>query len=300
VAASGQATAEAEAKFTPTPVPTYVYNRPEQLKNAEMVSVPGGTFAQSDGKVSFKHTLSAYKIGKYAVTYELWYVVKIWAEKNGYKFQMDGMERDYGQKEVPTRDSDSPVRGVSWRDAIVWCNAYSQMMKLKPVYCSDARFKDPIKSSVFGDNASSDNQAPGSFDNPYVDWSAAGYRLPTEGEWLYAVSYIDGKKWLDPNAQSNDANGLGFVYRSGIISEFMWDRFGDYPSSAEASAGKPGIEIKDYRGPETGGPKVLHGGIDPESAVNPNTYKAVSIGCRISQYPLVCSILNGFRVAQKK
>jgi formylglycine-generating enzyme required for sulfatase activity len=295
-------TAVAVSSFTPTIVPTYVYKKPEQLKNTEMLSMAGGFFVQSDGKASFNNTLSPFKIGKYMVTYELWYVVKIWAEKNGYKFDMDGAQTRFETRELPTKDSVNPVMGISRRDAIVWCNAYSQMTGLKPLYCSDAEFKNPIKSSEPGNYPSSENKNKGGFDNPYVNWSANGYRLPTEGEWLYAATYIDGVKWLDAAELKNDGNKSGFVYNPGKFTEWLWDFYAEYPASAEASAGKPIADLKDYRGPEpadspAGSPNVLHGGITEKSISNPNMF-VVSIGYRIREYPLQSDIRNGFRTAK--
>ena len=42
----------------------------------DMVSITGGTYSQTDGTTSFSHTISAFQMGKYEVTYELWYTVK--------------------------------------------------------------------------------------------------------------------------------------------------------------------------------------------------------------------------------
>jgi hypothetical protein len=303
VAISAEKTAVVETKtaivvdsYTPTPVPAYVYKKPEQLKNAEMISLKGGTFTQSDGTSSFNHTLSPYKIGKNPVTYELWYVVRAWAAKNGYKFNIEGRAQGdrFRDKILPDKDSPLPVIGISRRDAIVWCNAYSQMTKLKPVYCSDPEYKNPIKSSEFGNFPSSENKAKGGFDYPYADWTADGYRLPTEGEWLYAATYIDGTKWLDPNALSNDSNKSGFVYNSGRLTELLWDFYAEYPAGG----------MKDYRGVEpadtpAGSPNVLHGGMTEKSITDPNMF-AVSIGYRIREYPLQCDLRNGFRVARSR
>ncbi|HRU39841.1 MAG TPA: SUMF1/EgtB/PvdO family nonheme iron enzyme, partial [Candidatus Goldiibacteriota bacterium] len=197
-------------------------------------------------------------------------------------------------KVLPDKDSPLPVIGMTRRDAIIWCNAYSEMMKLKPVYCSDPEFKNPIKSAEPGEFHSTENKAKGGFDNPYVNWAGNGYRLPTEAEWLYAVSYIDGKKWLDPAVLGNDANGLGFVYVPGRITEWLWDFYAEYPKPA----------MKDYRGPDpdgspAGSPNVLHGGYTEKSVVDPNTFN-VSAGYRVRKYALVGDIRNGFRVAASK
>ncbi|MCE5300678.1 MAG: formylglycine-generating enzyme family protein [Spirochaetia bacterium] len=290
-AVAAEKTAVAESSFTPTPVPTYVYNRPEQLKNTEMISIPGGTFTQSDGAVSFGHTVSPYSIGKYPVTYELWYVVKAWAEKNGYSFELDGQDKRFNARELPLKDSPNPALGMEWRDAIVWCNAYSQMMKLKPGYCSDPEFKNPIKSSKKGDFPSSVNKAKGSFDNPYTDWAGNGYRLPTEGEWMYAAMYVDGGKWADISAQKNEANGSGFVYAPERGAEMLWDIYEAYPQSAQ----------KDYRGPDNPNrPHVIHGGPDRDVLEKKGTYVPAAIGKRESIYSLAGDIYNGFRVARSK
>ena len=285
-----QQTADAVASYTPTPVPAYFYKKPGQLKNRDMIKMPAGTFIQSDGNTSFSHTLSSYMIGKIPVTYELWYVVRLAAEKKGYKFELPGLERDYGQNELPTKDSANPALGMTRRDAIVWCNAYSEQAGLKPVYYSDAKFKNLIKSSVNGDFSTHEDKQKGGFDDPYVDWGANGYRLPTEGEWLYAVSYIDGKTWAAPDAKGNTLNKLGIVYYPNSISEYLYDKFGDYPATGQ----------KDYRGPDKeGGPNVMHSGLVELSPVNPNT-RVAGIGERIPVYQMVATIRIGFRVARSR
>ena len=60
------------------------------LSYNSLVSVPGGTFTQTNGSESFSHTISAFKMGQYEVTYELWYTVRQWAITNGYAFANPG------------------------------------------------------------------------------------------------------------------------------------------------------------------------------------------------------------------
>ena len=97
----------------------------------DLVSVPGGTFNQKATMGSpdnFDHTISSFSIAQYEVTYELWYTVKQWAEDNDYEFANDGQEGSNGTVGAqPTDAEHEPVTNISWRDAIVWCNACSEM-----------------------------------------------------------------------------------------------------------------------------------------------------------------------------
>ena len=160
----------------------------------DMVSVLGGTYTQTDGSNSFVHTISAFKMARYEVTYDLWYEVHIWALSNGYNFANPGKEGNDGTAgAATTADKYEPVTTINWRDAIVWCNAYSEMSDYSPVYYTDAAYTVPLKTST--DNAPPPNTTAGSEDNPYVNWSANGYRLPTEGEWQYAASNKGATPW---------------------------------------------------------------------------------------------------------
>ncbi|MBS0618708.1 MAG: SUMF1/EgtB/PvdO family nonheme iron enzyme, partial [Spirochaetes bacterium] len=108
--------------------------------------------------------------------------MKTWAGSNGYTFANPGVQGDNG-----ARTNQHPVTTINWRDAIIWCNAASQQQGLTPVYYSDAGLTAPLK---FVDGTASVNSTAGSEDNPYMNWTANGYRLPTEAEWEYAARYI--------------------------------------------------------------------------------------------------------------
>lgn len=281
-----------------------------------LVSVPGGTFTQTDTSLSsFQHTISAFKMGKYEVTYDLWYTVKTWALSNGYTFANAGLEGYDGVRvsgAAPTAAKYNPVTTVNWRDIIVWCNAYSQMSSLAPVYCTNAGYTTPIKTST---NSGTINTAAGSEDNPYVSWSANGYRLPTEGEWQYAASYKDGSSWtpysyasgatadyndaaatglvawytinsgiVTHDAGGKNANALGIYDMSGNVWEWCWDWYGTYPGTST-----------DYKGPASGSYyRVLRGASFYGGAGN------LQVGYRYNYFglPYYASPNVGFRLVR--
>ena len=68
---------------------------------------------------------------------------------------------------------------VSWRDCIVWCNAYTEM-KMGGSECV-YRKKDDHNAVLKDATAAADCDAA------YADMSKKGFRLPTEAEWEYAA-----------------------------------------------------------------------------------------------------------------
>lgn len=291
----------------------------------EMVTVPGSSNYYQDyfingTEYNFKHTISSFSIGKYEVTYDLWYEVYSWAISHGYTFANPGMEGNDGVPGAePAGGIYEPVTTINWRDAIVWCNAYSEMSGFSPVYFTNAAFTSPLKIST---NNAEINTTQGSEDNPFVNWSADGYRLPSEGEWQYAAGYQDGTNWtphdfasgateagidptvLDPvswNSFNSDTTGsgkqthkvglklgnqLGIYDMSGNIAEFCWDWYADYPT----------VEQTDYRGPSSGSRRIVRGGdyiiLLGEYAVNH------LIGVRASMDPYINFNTEGFRVVR--
>jgi uncharacterized repeat protein (TIGR02543 family) len=119
------------------------FTTPAQYR--EMVSLSGGTVtgdAAYDGPYGSGAfppgrtvtLLNAFKMAKYETTYELWHEVYQWAAGNGYAFANAGREGNDGTGgAAPTAAKTEPVTYINWRDAIVWCNAYSEMDGKAPV-----------------------------------------------------------------------------------------------------------------------------------------------------------------------
>ena len=98
----------------------------------KMVYVPGGmTFPTGIDDAGMATVPDSYWIGETVVTYELWSAVYSWATttiSNKYTFANTGQKGNDG---TAGKSNQHPVTEISWRDAMVWCNAltewYNQM-----------------------------------------------------------------------------------------------------------------------------------------------------------------------------
>ena len=111
--------------------------------------------------------ISGLFMDQYEVTKSLWDDVASWASENGY---------DIGTGDAAAKANNHPVVYVSWYEAVKWCNARSERESLEPCYFLDSAHSIRYKSGSGFD-----------YPNSWVNWSANGYRLPTEAEWEKAA-----------------------------------------------------------------------------------------------------------------
>lgn len=228
----------------------------ELLKNANMIFVQGGTFqmGSSDGgsleKPVHSVTISDFYICKYEVTQKEWQEV---IGSNPSYFKGDNL----------------PVEGVTWYDAVEFCNKKSIKEGLQPFYTIIKNRKDRNNKS--------------NYDNlkwlVTCDFSKNGYHLPTEAQWEYSCkggvrtaeykysgsNMIDDVAWYKINSGSKThsvgkkkANELGLYDMSGNVYEWCWDWDGYYNSNSQI----------DPKGNPSGSYRVCRGGSWDHKASN--------------------------------
>jgi formylglycine-generating enzyme required for sulfatase activity len=221
-----------------------------QVPVPQMVLVKGGEFYMGndyapgqnsqDERPEHKVKLSSFYIGKYEVTFDEF---DLFCEATGYPKPDDG---GFGRGK-------HPVINISWEGAIKYCNWLSSRFGLQKVY-------DYVEDSL-------------GMIIKKVNWSANGFRLPTEAEWEFAArggieskgypfpgsTNLDDVAWYEDNSGGTThpvgqkkPNELGLYDMLGNAFEWCWDYYDpNYYSHSP---------VDNPRGPATGKDRVYRGG----------------------------------------
>jgi formylglycine-generating enzyme len=240
-----------------------------------MVLVPSGTFTMGNslgdadiGSATPVATyVSAFYMDANLVSYGLWTNVYTYAIGHGYDFNNIGTAKD--------SSASQPVQTVNWYACVKWCNARSEHAGLMPVYYTDSGLTAVYRT--------------GEPTSVYANWSAKGYRLPTEAEWEKAArGGLIGQRFpwgntistnqanytatagspsydLGPTgsvgsttpAGSYPPNGYGLYDMAGNLWEWCWDWYA--PTYAGGT---------DPHGPDTGSDRMFRGGSWADDANN--------------------------------
>ena len=144
------------------------------------------------------------------------------------------------------KGANRPVECVSWFDCVDFCNKLSEQEGLEPVYTINDK-------------------------EVTCDWTANGYRLPTEAEWEYSArggeyhkysgsDNVDEVAWYDgdPDVGTNvvgqkKPNAFGLYDMSGNTHEWCWDWLDPFAKELCGST-------EDPTGKLTGFDRIFRGG----------------------------------------
>jgi len=251
----------------------------------EMILIPGGTFnmgsptgaGNENEHPQWQVSLSDFYMSKFLVTQELYENVM---RENPSYFPSDPANGEVQSKR--------PAEGLSWYEAIVFCNRFSLREGLYLAY----EIPTLADKTIWSTDPSTWGAAPYYWDERWdsvrIVQGSTGYRLPTEAQWEFASRAgtasswhfgnneieIGNYAWYTANSENithqvgtKQPNQLGLYDMYGNVLELCWDWFEFYP----------GIITLDPMGPNSGNIRIRRGGgwnsaaADTRSAYRTNT-----------------------------
>ena len=228
-----------------------------------LIYVPKGSFQRDSISTNISVITTPYRMSEHEITRDQFSVIM-------------GADPSDGTYSSGTGD---PVQMVNWYHAISFCNKLSIAEGLTQVYSvTGVNFSSLAFDSIPTDSSDTWNAAT-------ANWSANGYRLPTEMEWMWAaMGAIDDYTKLFAGSNGSNAigdysvfgyygsetggtttgrsnpvgskfpNELGFYDMSGNVLEWNWDWYASYPAGTIYSNTSEG------RGAASGARHVGRGG----------------------------------------
>lgn len=225
---------------------TSLFSPVQSFTTIKMISVTGGTFQMGD---NFNEGYSETPL--HSVTVNSYYVSEMLVTQGQWTAIMDTNPSHF-----TNLGDNAPVDCVNWFDCIKFCNKLSIKEGKLPCYNLNG------------------NTSPSDWTSGIVscNFTANGYRLPTEAEWEYAargrgnvIRYAGTSKldslcyfawYADNSSQSLHLvgtklpNSLGLYDMNGNVWEWCWDWYGLYKTDS----------LINPTGPGTGWNRVLRGG----------------------------------------
>lgn len=203
-------------------------------------------------------------MAKYETTWELWKEVRDWALERGYRVANAGTQGhgpsgtgDAAKGWTEAERRRRAVTDITWRDAVVWCNAYSELCGLEPVYYQEDGVS-PLRVSEHN-TPEAPSRTDTAADRCVMRRDANGFRLPLEAEWEFAArggdpaaadwglpyagaGALDDAAWYAANAAGlgknsadygvhpgglKNPNRPGLFDLSGNAAEWCWDWYNE-------------------------------------------------------------------------
>ncbi len=249
----------------------------------DMVAITGGTFTMGDTKgdgvfadelPTHQVTVSSFHIKETKVSKAEWDTVYNWAKSNGYTFE------GFGYGNTPqAHATDHPVYNINWYDILKWCNARSERENRLPCYytttaqttvyrqgqidMTNGKVKWTANGYRLPTEAEWEYAARNGLANkrfPWGDLINHGYANYYSSKLFVPYdnnptpdAYHPGAWPSQPRTTPVDffaKTAYGIRDMAGNMIEWVWDRYGTYPSSAQT----------DPHGPNTGDERVQRGG----------------------------------------